>query len=129
MPFSLRVLVALGLLAPVLVLSSIFTGITGPGGVEVSYATGGSPVEFFLVFLSSIPIALAAFYLMRRSGLARYFYVVGWMLVCFSPLFLSPVREDLSSFIVSASFNALIAIGIGVYLCANQKIRSYFNEK
>lgn len=129
MPLFLRLLVLPGMLAPILIALSVLSGMPEyDKEAGSSFGVAHSFSELVLVVLSGLPISVASFLFFLRVKASRVLFVLGWFLVCLSPLFLSAMRSSTENGIELLA-NSLLGIVIAVYLGFSREVSCYLGNR
>lgn len=128
-PIILKLLVVVGLMAPILVVGSTLTGtIISDHTLKPIYGAASDIIEISIVALCSIPSFVAAIMMLIKISISRFIYILGWILISLSPLSLSIVREDYRSYLLEAGFYLILGLIIAMYLFKERAVNSYFSQ-
>ncbi|MGB1800639.1 MAG: hypothetical protein ACPHLK_07400 [Gammaproteobacteria bacterium] len=127
MPILLAVLTLAGIVAPLLAVFSVLTVSFDPEATKLKYGAAANLYELLLVFLLSIPASVASFMVFQKKGAAIYFFIVGWILICLSPLCLSGIKADMDSNLIELIYYGVLGIVIGGYLLKSKDVKNYFS--
>lgn len=112
----------MGLLGPFLV---FFALIEASESKELYAVT---PFSIFVVILCGVVAFSASLGMIYKNVNARWFYLLGWVLVGLSPLVLVS-SEDMQMLLVrKLIFNLLMGMGIALYLFKNKEVNKYFSS-
>lgn len=128
MPYLMKMMVLVGLLAPVLAFLTVKDGAIVQRYIEGALSKQGlDSIDLIFFVLSSIPLFLASFSLLSKKKLSRILFFVGWVFICLSPLALTLIRHALPElFLVELSFNFAIGVAMVAYLYLNADAKAYF---
>lgn len=125
MPIWMRFLPILGIVAPLL---AVVTIIDKEVAINPSFDLK-EIVVYSLIVISMLPIFLGSVFMLKKSKASRYIYVLGWFVVCLSPLLMSSVRAEIDVFLMELSFNLLIGVVLIIYLFQNKQVQNYYCDK
>lgn len=131
MPFALKVILGVSVLAPVFLLGTILSGGLGVVGRDpiVGYGKAGNAIELLLIFISSLPMSLCALLIVNGVFRARYWYIVTWVALIASPILMETTRKDVYILLVESSFGLIVGAAISYYIVFGDKPKQYFSRK
>lgn len=131
MPTALRVISTLSLLTPFLMLGTMLTGGLGVLGEDSAggYRFSVSYVELSLVFMSSFPISLCGFLMLNRKSKVQHWYIVTWIVLIASPIFMETTRQNMDFFIKDLLIGVLVGVAISLYLVFGKDAKLYFRSE
>ena len=118
MPVWMRFLPMLGLLTPLLAISTVMTN-------EV-VKNNSNYFVLIITVISTIPTIVASITMLLKFKISRLVYLLGWYLVYFTPLISGTDEIQVGVFLIELSFNLLIGIALAVYLFRNKQVNNYF---
>ena len=129
MPMILAILTLAGSVAPLLVIISVLTGNVAPNVVmTLQYGVAANLYELLFVVVLSLPVSIASLIALRRKRVSVYYYIIGWVLVCMSPLCLSGVRIDMDTYLIELLYYAVLGVVIAFYLLKSKAVKNYFSR-
>lgn len=129
MPMLLKVVVALGLAAPIVALASVVSRLSD----TVAQGSGQFSemslfVDLFVVVVVASPLCISAFFIIKRQKLSRAFFLGSWGLLSFSPFFFTAVQQEMETFWLEFTFNIFLGLILGAYLFFSNNVSEYFRR-
>jgi hypothetical protein len=121
MPIWLKFLSILGVISPILALTTVMTS-------DYHNNKGTGVALAIAIVLSMVPVFVASIMMMLKSKQSRVVFLFGWLIVCVSPLLMQSVRSELDLFIMEFSFNLLIGVALAAYLFKSKQVQEYFGN-
>lgn len=129
MPIPLKIVVGAGLLVPILSIVSIVTGSILPAQQFSTYLGAAKNIfELLAVFVFTLPIFFGSVMIIYKAKRSKTIYIIGWVMVCISPLLLQSVRLNLDVHFPQLVFNIIVGIGIFTFFYFGKSVKIYFQE-
>lgn len=131
MPFPMQIIFLAGLFSPVIAAFSILSGTVVPSDLyiaHIKYGAAMSLLELLLAVAITIPASIICFFMLMKRKASLFFFPIGYIAVCISPIFLSVFRDNIDYMMPSIYSNLFIGFLASLYLIFSKGVRQYFVE-
>lgn len=128
MPMLLKIVVALGLAAPIVALASAVSRLSDTMAQDSGQSSDMSLFIFVFVVVAASPLCISAFLVIIKHKLSRVSFLGSWGLLCFSPFFLTTVQQEIEVFWLEFTFNLSLGLILGAYLFFSSNVNEYFRR-
>jgi hypothetical protein len=129
MPFFLRIIVALGFVAPFVTLISLLSGDIEQRYMQEVGGVSMAPSSIALIVLCTVPLFISSVMFIQRKNVGKLWCVLGHFLTNVSPIVISLEIAKSDIFVLEFSFYLILITLITGYLFRNSEVRNYFSKK